>query len=93
MIDTKWKIIKPEKPGDNDLEQMYAYNMYWNASKSMLLYPTSILRKTPFGEYHKGKDGDNKCKLGFVKVMSNGVLNTDIGTNILNLLYIKIEEN
>lgn len=93
VIDTKWKIIKPEKPGDNDLKQMYAYNMYWNASKSMLLYPTSTLRKTPFGEYHKGKDGDNKCKLGFAKVMNNGVLNTDIGTNILNLLDIKIEEN
>ena len=54
VIDTKWKIIDPKKPGDDDLKQMYAYNMYWNSSKSMLLYPSSNPKETEFGSFHKG---------------------------------------
>ena len=89
VIDTKWKIIDPKKPGDNDLKQMYAYNMYWNASKSMLLYPTSVDLTTDFGSFHKGRTEENQCKLGFIKVMENNTLNTAIGEDILNFLDIK----
>ena len=33
VIDTKWKVLDASnpKPSDNDLKQMYAYNLYWNA--------------------------------------------------------------
>jgi 5-methylcytosine-specific restriction enzyme subunit McrC len=88
VIDTKWKIIDPKKPGDNDLKQMYAYNMYWNASKSMLLYPTSEALNTDFGTFHKGGAKKNQCKLGFIKVMKGKTLNTNIGNDILDLLEI-----
>jgi len=89
VIDTKWKIINPKKPGDNDLKQMYAYNMYWEANKSMLLYPTSEFYETDFGKFHKGRTEKNQCKLGFIKVMENNNLNMNIGTDILNLLEIR----
>jgi 5-methylcytosine-specific restriction enzyme subunit McrC len=89
VIDTKWKIIDPKKPGDNDLKQMYAYNMYWNASKSMLLYPTSVNLTTDFGHFHKGRMEENQCKLGFIKVMENNNLNANIGEDILDFLEIK----
>lgn len=88
VIDTKWKIINPKKPGDNDLKQMYAYNMYWEANKSMLLYPTSESCETGFGKFHKGRTEENQCKLGFIKVMDSNTLNMNIGTDILNLLEI-----
>ena len=89
VIDTKWKIIDPKKPGDNDLKQMYAYNMYWNASKSLLLYPTSLDLTTDFGNFHKGRTEENQCKLGFIKVIENEHLNINLGEHILNFLDIK----
>jgi 5-methylcytosine-specific restriction enzyme subunit McrC len=89
IIDTKWKIIDPSEPGDNDLKQMFAYNMYWNAEKSMLLYPSSKVLITDFGKFHKGKQSNNLCKLGFVNVIdSNGNLDLKIGKVVMNLMGI-----
>jgi 5-methylcytosine-specific restriction enzyme subunit McrC len=87
VIDTKWKIIDPKKPSDDDLKQMYAYNMYWEASKSMLLYPSSKPKPTSYGSFHKGRDGENKCKLGFAKVMKGSELNPAVGLEILDMLF------
>ena len=89
IIDTKWKIIDPTEPSDNDLKQMFAYNMYWNAEKSMLLYPSSKVLTTDFGKFHKGKQKDNLCKLGFVNVIdSNGKLDLKIGEVVIDLMGI-----
>lgn len=88
IIDTKWKVKEYPEPDDDDLKQMYVYNMYWKSEKSMLLYPTSKELKTDFGKFHKGRDENNLCKLGFVKVMENNQLDLDIGKNILSLLSI-----
>jgi 5-methylcytosine-specific restriction enzyme subunit McrC len=85
IIDTKWKVKDYAEPDDDDLKQMYVYNMYWKSEKSMLLYPTTKELNTNFGKFHKGKDGDNLCKLGFVKVMKGNELNTNIGLEILRL--------
>ena len=53
VIDTKWKVLDANspKPSDNDLKQMYAYNLYWNAKRSMLLYPNSKTIDEKFGNY------------------------------------------
>lgn len=86
IIDTKWKIKDKAEPDDDDLKQMYVYNMYWKCDKSMLLYPTTKDIKSDFGKFHKGRDSDNLCKLGFVRVMKDGALDTSIGNHILDLL-------
>lgn len=86
VIDTKWKIIDPDRPSDDDLKQMYAYNMYWNSQKSILLYPSSNPPKTSFGKFHKGREKDNMCKLGFVKVNIGKDLDPEIGSIVLELL-------
>jgi 5-methylcytosine-specific restriction enzyme subunit McrC len=68
---------------------MFAYNLYWDADRSMLLYPTSKLINTEFGKFHKGKTSDNLCKLGFVNVIdSKGNLNLKIGNEIIELMGI-----
>lgn len=89
VIDTKWKIKEVAEPDDDDLKQMYVYNMYWESEKSMLLYPTTNIKNTSFGKFHKGRDGENLCKLGFVKVMNGKDLNLEIGKEIFLLLDIK----
>jgi 5-methylcytosine-specific restriction enzyme subunit McrC len=86
IIDTKWKIKEYPEPDDDDLKQMYVYNMYWKSEKSMLLYPTNKEMTTTFGKFHKGREEDNLCKLGFIKVMNGLELNTNIGLEILKLI-------
>ena len=89
IIDTKWKVldaIRP-KPSDDDLKQMFAYNLYWDAKRSMLLYPNSKSINEKFGNYHRGREESitNQCKVGFVNVLDESKqLNLDIGKEIMN---------
>ena len=92
VIDTKWKILDQvnPKPSDDDLKQMYAYNLYWGATKSMLLYPNSIEMDERFGNFWKGREipDENKCKVGFINVLdSNSQLDFGIGDHILSKLF------
>lgn len=88
VIDTKWKVldVKKPKPSDDDLKQIYAYNMYWNAKRSMLLYPNSKGIDEKFGNYWKGRESSeiNQCKVGFMNILDeDNFLNLDIGEEIL----------
>ena len=91
IIDTKWKVldIKNPKPSDDDLKQMYTYNLYWNAKKSMLLYPNTYSVNESFGKFWKGTivPEENQCKIGFVSVLDeNDILDINIGDKIINKL-------
>ena len=91
VIDTKWKVldVKKPKPSDDDLKQIYAYNMYWDAKRSMLLYPNSKGIDEKFGNYWKGREGSeiNQCKVGFVDILDDdSQLNFSIGEQILSKL-------
>lgn len=39
IVDTKWKIIDDLRPADEDLKQMFVYNLYWTSDNAALLYP------------------------------------------------------
>lgn len=52
----------------------------------MLLNPTTKEMNTTFGKFHKGREKDNLCKLGFIKIMNEKELNLNIGIDILKLL-------
>jgi 5-methylcytosine-specific restriction enzyme subunit McrC len=99
IIDTKWKIIDQKSPADNDLKQMFAYNLLWEADKSMLLYPSNkIIDDEKFGDYKyhpvsKLENGEyrkssiNQCKIGFINVLNdNDELDLEIGTRIFEKL-------
>lgn len=84
IIDTKWKVIDEKHPSDDDLKQMFAYNMYWKAGKSMLLYPKTKEVNERFGIFHNELITVNKCKLGFVHILDEkGLLDMNIGLKIL----------
>ena len=83
VLDTKWKIRDTYNPDDNDLKQMFTYNLYWNAEKSLLLFPKINQDDSNFGWFHfkplrteenKIFDVDNKCKLGFIDIVSDNKL-------------------
>ena len=84
VIDTKWKIVENNNPSDDDLKQMFTYNLHWEAEKSLLLYPRTIQEELDYGNYHfqplHQNENDevnivkNKCKLGFVSVVNSKLL-------------------
>ncbi|MCQ4035838.1 McrC family protein [Kaistella montana] len=67
VIDTKWKIVKANNPADDDLKQMFVYNLHWKAEKTLLLYPKTNQADSDFGTFHFDDLG-KKCKLGFVDI-------------------------
>jgi len=88
IIDTKWKIIDAKKPSDDDLKQMFTYNLHWEAEKSMLLYPKINQTDTRFGIFHYN-ELETKCKLGFIDILENGSIKK--GNNISNEIFKKYE--
>lgn len=102
IIDTKWKRPNKSSASVSDLRQMYAYCRFWNAEKALLLYPGK-----PYGnkfksyltdDYSKNDTNDtleidHQCKMGYVEVMDNNVLNTSLGNDILELLDITLIES
>ena len=89
LIDTKWRIPKDNQPADDELKQMYAYNMYWDAPISMLLYPEINPQKEKFGGFHKGRTTENFCKVAYVSIFDQlGLLNRTIGNQILEKFKI-----
>lgn len=86
VIDTKWKNIDQSQPSTHDLRQMYVYNEYWKAQRSMLLYPSNDtnLQSDQFIEF---EDTDHACALGKLSIFtSDGLLNNQIGEVIIELL-------
>jgi 5-methylcytosine-specific restriction enzyme subunit McrC len=74
-------------PSDDDLKQMFAYNIYWNTGKSILLYPGSKILEEKFGNFHKGRQDGNQCKVGFISVLNeNGKLDRQIADRIMGKL-------
>lgn len=78
VIDTKWKIIDANNPSDDDLKQMFVYNLHWKAEKTLLLYPKTNQMDSKFGMFHYDNLG-KKCKLGFVDITSGtSIKNTEL---------------
>lgn len=90
VLDTKWKIIDSDSPSDADLKQMYVYNMYWNAPKSLLIYPRTDGQDDFKGRFHKGRDEavPNNCKIAFVDVLDD---KNGLASNIGNMILSKFD--
>lgn len=88
VIDTKWKIVDKNSPSDDDLKQMFTYNLHWKSNKSILLYPKVGQQDSHFGSYHHKPffeyDGgfkfiQNTCKVGFLSVANDqGILDSKV---------------
>lgn len=78
VIDTKWKIVDSNNPSDDDLKQMFSYNLLWESKKSILLYPKidqidskfGYFHHQPYREFENGfKSVENYCKVGFLSLV------------------------
>jgi 5-methylcytosine-specific restriction enzyme subunit McrC len=87
VLDTKWKIIDDLIPADDDLKQMFTYNLFWGCNKSVLLYPASENRSS-VGNYHDFRKQEpyyTKCSIETVSVLDDSLkLDRELGKKILN---------
>ncbi|MGI8893292.1 MAG: McrC family protein [Bacteroidia bacterium] len=74
VLDTKWKILKDLKPAIHDLRQMYAYNEYFAAKKSALVYPGNSEDNVNGNFYRTPHNGtaNKKCGLLFLELPTKG---------------------
>jgi 5-methylcytosine-specific restriction enzyme subunit McrC len=79
IIDTKWKVIDDMMPSDDDLKQMFVYNLYWDCERSVLLYPAEINDMTE-GDYVQFT---NQCAVAVVSVLKEGKLYSEFGKMVI----------
>ena len=90
VIDTKWKIIETNNPSDEDLKQMFVYNLHWDAEKALLLYPKTGQTDSSFEEFHYDNlDEKKKCKTGFVDITEGGSIKSS--EKIAEEIFSKLE--
>ena len=95
VIDTKWKLPDRNKPSDNDLKQMFAYNHYWKCTHSLLLYPsdsTESLMKGCYSEkilINEARE-DHYCSMGYLDLVEYYQNRTKwrLSVAVLNMLEI-----
>lgn len=79
IIDTKWKLLTDNRPADDDLKQMFVYNLLWDAEESLLVYPGVFERSrgsylhfklTEHLKEQNNSDFANHCSLYFLSVLN-----------------------
>jgi len=90
VVDTKWKILDDLIPADDDLKQMFTYNLFWNCDRSVLLYP-SAQNKSNKGDYHDFRSEQSfytKCAIETVSILDDKQkLDKELGKKILNKVF------
>jgi len=87
VIDTKWKVLKDNKPSDADLKQMFVYNLHYDTDLSILLYPKTTLESSDKKPFRDEKFKGLNCQVAFTDLFNDeGRLEKDLGIRIYNEL-------
>ena len=85
--DTKWKVLRDDKPSDADLKQMFVYNLHYDADLSILLYPKTTLHSADKKPFKKDSFSNLNCQVAFVDLFdSNDKLVKNLGERIYSEL-------
>lgn len=89
IVDTKWKVVQSDSPGDGDLKQMYAYNVQFGATQSILLYPFVGQKNIGPCSYQKSPllgDFQHCCELFFTDLFKENVIDEKFANRFLTYL-------
>lgn len=90
VIDTKWKVLRDDKPSDADLKQMFVYNLHYNADLSILLYPKTTLSSAEKKPFRKDEFNNLNCQVAFIDLFDgNEKLIKNLGQMIFNNFLIE----
>jgi 5-methylcytosine-specific restriction enzyme subunit McrC len=88
IMDTKWKMLSTPYPTDDDLKQMYTYNLQFGAAESVLLYPKKdFSSQSPqlFFSAEACPDYRHHCRLYFIDMFDGeGKIKKNLGIMILS---------
>ncbi len=95
VIDTKWKTLKDKTPSDQDLKQMFVYNLFWKCGKSYLLYPGNV-EGSGGGNYHchiYENNFQSSCGIEIIQILSkDNLLKENLGMEILTKIDLNLEQ-
>lgn len=92
IIDTKWKIPINSQPSDQDLKQVYTYNLHFGANQSVLLYPYTEQNNGIHGSFDescgvKESFGEHACLIRFIDIFNDdGSINRLAGVELMKEL-------
>ena len=89
IIDTKWKLLKEYTPTDEDLRQIYTYNLHFDAERSILLYPMlNQINQEPVAYAQASSvNKEHFCQLVFADLFDDeGKEKKNSGKKILNFI-------
>lgn len=90
IVDTKWKVPPNGKPNDADLKQMFVYNVQFDASESVLLYPATAQSEPTTGRYTETArlpGWAHHCHMAHARLFrEDGSLYTGAGADLLRML-------
>jgi len=73
ILDTKWKLVH-ERPSEDDIRQMFAYNKLFGTQQAYLVYPGR--NTSANGEFFEPTE-NGKCGLRFLNFVEDGRIRTE----------------
>jgi 5-methylcytosine-specific restriction enzyme subunit McrC len=90
ILDTKWKVLQKLTPSDEDLKQMFVYNLLWKSKRSFLIFPSNSSSSSS-GDYKYVRSylEDNLCSVETISVLNQEQtrLNDAFGRKILDAIF------
>jgi len=87
IVDTKWKLLESNNPSDEDLQQMFTYNIHFGTTKSILLYPGSydyVCNSTNYAQSKACPEYMHCCELYFISLLDDaGRIKKNLGQELL----------
>lgn len=92
VLDTKWKTLQSPQPADDDLRQMYAYNLHFGSQRAVLIYPRAICQDPVYDTYSFGDvlaGYVHGCGLEFVELFDEtGGLSKVLGRKLIQKVIL-----
>ncbi|TKK70214.1 restriction endonuclease [Ilyomonas limi] len=91
VVDTKWKILQDLTSSDEDLKQMFVYNLFWKCDRSILLYPAlkEEFASGKYYDYNKLEAFGSLCSALTISILDKSELDKEFGKKIINKIKMK----
>jgi 5-methylcytosine-specific restriction enzyme subunit McrC len=87
IVDTKWKIPASNLPSDEDLKQIYVYNLQFGSARGLLVYPRADADQIEIRNSYAGalsSSVSHSCETCFVDLFGpDRKIRNDIGSQML----------